>query len=94
MIRRMDGRPKLVNPSGRITENGAVPMKRFSLKSAKSLNMQAEEQEQGPSPRQLAFADGMTQTPGQLELENDVEIKNLHVETINAGPADLQRNTS
>lgn len=58
MIRRMDGQPKLVNPSGRITES----------------------EEQGPLPR-------------QLELENDVEIKNLHVDTVNVGPAD-QRNTS
>ncbi|KAG2153183.1 cation transport protein-domain-containing protein [Suillus clintonianus] len=53
MIRRMDAPPKLVNPSGRITESGAIPMKRFSLKSsATSLN-----DEQGPSPRQLAFTD-------------------------------------
>lgn len=92
MIRRMDGRPKLVNPSGRITESGAVPMKHSSLKSAMSLNLQADEQEQEPPPRQLAFADG--KTPEQLELENNIEIKNLHVETINAGPAALKRNTS
>lgn len=72
MIRRMDGRPKPVNPSGRITES--------------------DEQEQEPPPRQLAFADG--KTPEQLELENNIEIKNLHVETINAGPAALKRNTS
>ncbi|KAG2043915.1 cation transport protein-domain-containing protein [Suillus americanus] len=32
MIRRMDDQPKPVNPSGRITESGAVPMKHFSLK--------------------------------------------------------------
>lgn len=29
----------------------------------------------------------------QLELENGIEIKNLHVDTVNVGPAD-QRNTS
>ncbi|KAG1782036.1 cation transport protein-domain-containing protein [Suillus placidus] len=92
MIRRMDGQPKLVNPSGRITESGAIPIKHFSLKSARSLNMQAEQQGQGPSPCQLA--DEMTQTPEQLELENNVEIKNPHVETINAGPAELKGNTS
>ncbi|KAG2038690.1 cation transport protein-domain-containing protein [Suillus americanus] len=92
MIRRMDGQPKPVNPSGWITESDAVPMKRFSVKSATSLDMQAEEQGQGSSPRQLAFADEMTQSPTQLEFENDVEIKNLHVETVNAGPADLKRN--
>ncbi|KAG1846591.1 cation transport protein-domain-containing protein [Suillus subalutaceus] len=74
MIRRMDGQPKPVNPSGRITEIG--------------------EQGQGPSPHQLAFADEITQSPTQLEFENDVEIKNLHVETVNAGPADLKRNAS
>ncbi|KAG2132282.1 cation transport protein-domain-containing protein [Suillus bovinus] len=51
MIRRVDSQPKLVNPSGRITESGTVPMKHFSLKSATSLNMQEEEQGQGPSPQ-------------------------------------------
>jgi hypothetical protein len=56
--------------------------------------MQAEEQGQGHSPRQLAFAHEMTQSPAQLEFENDVEIKNLHIETVNAGPADLEKNTS
>lgn len=94
MIRRMDGRPKLVNPSGRITESGAVSMNHSSLESLKSLNLQAEEQEQEPSPHQLVFADGKTQTPEQLELENNVKIKNLHVETINVGPTALKRNTS
>ncbi|KAG1861717.1 cation transport protein-domain-containing protein [Suillus subalutaceus] len=94
MIRRMDGQPKPVNPSGRIIESDAIPMKRFSVKSAMSLDVHAEEQGQGPSSRQLAFADEMTQSPTQLELENDVEIKNLHVETVNAGPSDLKRNTS
>ncbi|KAG1855585.1 cation transport protein-domain-containing protein [Suillus subluteus] len=53
MIRRMDGQPKPVNPSGRIIESDAVPMKRFSVKSATSLDVQAEEQGQGSSPRQL-----------------------------------------
>ncbi|KAG0708602.1 cation transport protein-domain-containing protein [Suillus ampliporus] len=33
MIRRMDAPPKLVNPSGRVTESGAIPMEHFSLKS-------------------------------------------------------------
>lgn len=74
MIRRVDGQPKPVNPSGWITES--------------------EEQGQGHSPRQLAFAHEMTQSPAQLEFENDVEIKNLHIETVNAGPADLEKNTS
>lgn len=73
-IRRLDGQPKLVNPSGRITES--------------------DEQGQGPHPHQLAFADEMAQTPQQLELENNNSaINNLHVETINMGPADLRRNT-
>ncbi|KAG2356590.1 cation transport protein-domain-containing protein [Suillus spraguei] len=93
-IRRLDGQPKLVNPSGRITESGAVLMKHFSLRSAMSLNLQADEQGQGPHPHQLAFADEMAQTPQQLELENNNStINNLHVETINMGPADLRRNT-
>ncbi|KAG1824448.1 cation transport protein-domain-containing protein [Suillus subaureus] len=83
MIRRMDGQPKPVNPSGRITESGAVPM----------MHTQTEGQRQGSSPRQLAFADEMTQSPAQLEFEDDVEIKNLHVETVNAGPADPKRDT-
>ncbi|KAG2063313.1 TrkH-domain-containing protein [Suillus decipiens] len=51
-----------------------------------------DEQGQGPS-RQHAFANEMAQTPQQLELENNSAVNNLHVETINVGPADLSRNT-
>ncbi|KAG1760094.1 hypothetical protein EDD22DRAFT_955263 [Suillus occidentalis] len=49
MIRRMDGRPKLVNPSGRITESGAVSMNPFFIEILMSSDLQAEEQEQEPS---------------------------------------------
>ena len=82
MIRRMDAPPKPVNPSGWITESGAVPMKRFSLKSgATSSDIQAEEQ---------VFVDETE----QVELGTDVRVKNIHVETDNAGSSDLERRTS
>ncbi|KAG2366187.1 cation transport protein-domain-containing protein [Suillus spraguei] len=74
MIRRVDGQPKLINPSGRITEN--------------------DEQGKGPSPRQLPFAHETTQSPEEPELENNIEIKNLRVETVDVGPADPKRNAS
>ncbi|KAG1737883.1 cation transport protein-domain-containing protein [Suillus paluster] len=93
MIRRVDAPPKLVNPSGWVTESGAMPMKRFSLRPSATSSVRPVE-EPTSSPHQLAFADERTHTPEQLELDGDVEVKNLHVETVNAGSIDLERSTS
>lgn len=89
MIRRMDAPPKLVNPSGWITESGAVPMKHVSSKSnATRSDMQTEEG--APSPRQVEFADEMTHTPVQIDLGTDVEVENIHI----IDNANLERSAS
>lgn len=92
MIRRMDAPPKLVNPSGWITESGAVPMKHISLKSnATRSDMQTEER--AHSPRQVEFVGEMTHTPMEINLGTDVDVENIHI-IDNAVPANLERNTS
>lgn len=92
MIRRMDAPPKLINPSGRITESSAVQMKHISLKpNATSPDMQAEER--APSPRQLEFPDEISYTPEQLNLGADVDVKNVHIRR-DSSLVDRERSTS
>ncbi|KAJ8591379.1 hypothetical protein M405DRAFT_788957 [Rhizopogon salebrosus TDB-379] len=92
MIRRMDAPPKLINPSGRITESSAVQMKHISLKpNATSPDMQAEER--APSPRQLEFPDEISYSPEQLNLGADVDVKNVHIRR-GSSLVDRERSTS
>jgi hypothetical protein len=92
MIRRMDAPPKLINPSGWITESSAIPMKHISSKpNATSPDMQAEEPT--PSPRQLEFPDEIYYTPEQLNLGADVDVKNVHIRMDNS-LVDQERSTS
>ncbi|OAX36883.1 hypothetical protein K503DRAFT_857719 [Rhizopogon vinicolor AM-OR11-026] len=86
MIRRMDAPPKLVNPSGWVTESSAVPMRHLKSRATSS-DMQAEER--APSPRELEFADEMPNILEQIDPGTDIAVENIHVAIDNAASADI-----
>ncbi|KIJ65956.1 hypothetical protein HYDPIDRAFT_110073 [Hydnomerulius pinastri MD-312] len=81
MIRRMDAPPKLVNPSGWISEGGMLPLKRFSAKSGDGPT-EAQSPDHPSSPRQLTFAEKLTRSPERqaIDLCPDPEVRDVHIE--------------
>jgi hypothetical protein len=69
MIRRMDAPPKLVNPSGWISESITMPLKRLSAKVGTSGgHAEAQSSDQPPSPHQHTSA-YLTSSPARIAAE-------------------------
>jgi hypothetical protein len=80
----MDASPKLISPSGWITDSGTDPMQHISTKyNATSSDMQAGER--APSPRHLIFAGEISRTPEQIDVDADVHVKNIAIVSADPG---------
>ncbi|OJA08528.1 hypothetical protein AZE42_02448 [Rhizopogon vesiculosus] len=91
MIRRMDAPPKLINPSGWVTESSAVPMRHLKSRATSS-DTQAEER--APSPHEPEFADEMPNALEQIHPGTDIAVENIHVAIDNTVSADIGRGTT
>ncbi|KAF9222488.1 TrkH-domain-containing protein [Gyrodon lividus] len=78
MIRRMDAPPKLVNPSGWISEGITIPLKRLSTKAGTGRgHVEAQSSDQIPSPSPHTSSPNLTSSPEGTAAQLPSEVVEL-----------------